>query len=299
VFVLLFQVVQAQSGQTLHIAKGKKVTLKANSIHAISYLWFQDGAVMNGYHGERITVQSPGVYTVMALGQDCDSDLSDPVTVVLDATAADVEIDMAIQHQPSKKTVILGEQYTYQLAAVNSSSSTAEKVLVTFNLPNNVNYVGLQPDYQGLVRYLTGQHILEWELDKMTANQTLFLNVEVAANKEGLANSLAQITAKQKDPNLKNNQDQAQVSVLYLFIPNVITPNGDGFNDVFYIDGLEQYKTNRLIIFNRFGQEVYVRRNYTNDWNGQGLNKGTYYYILEVELNGVNNQVFKGYITLM
>src|SRR5690606_31276079 len=72
-----------------------------------------------------------------------------------------------------------------------------------------------------------------------------------------------------------------------LSIPNTFTTNGDGLNDVFVIKGLDQYSDNELIILNRWGNQVYMERNYANDWTGEGLNEGTYYYIIRVrELSG-------------
>ncbi|UEG55055.1 CshA/CshB family fibrillar adhesin-related protein [Mucilaginibacter daejeonensis] len=82
-----------------------------------------------------------------------------------------------------------------------------------------------------------------------------------------------------------------------LKIPNVFTPNGDGVNDVFEIRGIEKFTQNELIIVNRWGNEVFHQTNYRNTWTGEGLNEGTYYYILKVKSN--DWQVAKGYVTLM
>lgn len=83
-------------------------------------------------------------------------------------------------------------------------------------------------------------------------------------------------------------------------IPTLFTPNGDGLNDVFEIRGLEQYDQNTLIIVNRWGNEVYHQTNYQNNWAGDGLNEGTYYYVLRVKNNADTDwKTFKGYTTLI
>ncbi|WP_343534536.1 Ig-like domain-containing protein, partial [Pedobacter sp.] len=87
------------------------------------------------------------------------------------------------------------------------------------------------------------------------------------------------------------------VKVTGFFIPNVITPNGDGKNDAFVIVGLENYNNAQLTIFNRWGNEVYRNTNYKNTWTGDGLNEGTYYYLLRLK-DGEKEQVFKGWILL-
>ena len=90
------------------------------------------------------------------------------------------------------------------------------------------------------------------------------------------------------------------VSGSTLFIPNLYTPNGDGVNEAFEIRGLELFAQSDLVIVNRWGNEVFKANNYQNTWTGEGLNEGTYYYILRVkESVGSEWQVFKGYITLI
>ena len=65
-----------------------------------------------------------------------------------------------------------------------------------------------------------------------------------------------------------------------LVFPNVITPNGDGKNDYFFIKDLNKVPINHLVVFNRWGKVVYEKDNYQNDWNGGGVADGVYYYIL-------------------
>ncbi|QIL42615.1 gliding motility-associated C-terminal domain-containing protein [Pedobacter sp. HDW13] len=85
-----------------------------------------------------------------------------------------------------------------------------------------------------------------------------------------------------------------------LIIPNLFTPNGDGNNDTFEIRGLEFFDANDLVIVNRWGNEVYKASNYQNNWTGEGLNEGTYYYVLRVKADASAAwQVYKGYITLI
>lgn len=63
-----------------------------------------------------------------------------------------------------------------------------------------------------------------------------------------------------------------------LRIPNTFTPNGDGLNDLFEIEGLEGFDRVELVVVNRWGNEVYRSDNYRNTWDGGNLTEGTYYY---------------------
>jgi hypothetical protein len=63
-----------------------------------------------------------------------------------------------------------------------------------------------------------------------------------------------------------------------MHVPNVLTPNKDGFNDSFFIEGLPRYS--KLIIRNKKDKEVYKSENYRNDWDGGDLPAGTYQFEL-------------------
>jgi gliding motility-associated-like protein len=89
-------------------------------------------------------------------------------------------------------------------------------------------------------------------------------------------------------------------------IPEAFTPDGDGINDVFVIEGIELYPNNTISIFNRWGVLVYQESNYQNNWNGttqstftlggQDLPTATYYYVFDSMDENVG--VLKGYIYL-
>ncbi|MEO9532037.1 MAG: gliding motility-associated C-terminal domain-containing protein [Crocinitomicaceae bacterium] len=71
-----------------------------------------------------------------------------------------------------------------------------------------------------------------------------------------------------------------------LVVPNLFTPNGDGFNDNWVIANLDGFLDNQVSIFNLYGQLIYQAGPYNNDWDGTyagaNLPDGTYYYILEL-----------------
>lgn len=76
-----------------------------------------------------------------------------------------------------------------------------------------------------------------------------------------------------------------------IVIYNVITPNGDGVNDTWLIDGLQYYPSSVVYIFNKWGDMLYEKKGYDGRWNGVNnkgelLPDGTYYYLLK--LNEVN-----------
>jgi gliding motility-associated-like protein len=66
---------------------------------------------------------------------------------------------------------------------------------------------------------------------------------------------------------------------------NGFSPNGDGMNEVFFIQGIEDYPESVTVIYNRWGARVFEEKGYRNTWkgtfNGKDLPDGTYFYYLE------------------
>ncbi len=89
-----------------------------------------------------------------------------------------------------------------------------------------------------------------------------------------------------------------------IIIHDAFSPNNDGFNDFWVITGIENYPNNKVLIFNRWGNKIYEKNGYLNEWDGTNmfgvsvgneLPNGTYFYILETN-NG--SEAIKGYIYL-
>jgi gliding motility-associated-like protein len=59
--------------------------------------------------------------------------------------------------------------------------------------------------------------------------------------------------------------------------PNVITPNGDSQNEYFVFKDVVPGSVS-LLIFNRWGKQVFYSNAYLNNWNGPDLAGGVYYY---------------------
>lgn len=71
-----------------------------------------------------------------------------------------------------------------------------------------------------------------------------------------------------------------------LTLPTGFTPNGDGANDYFVILGIDQHPVNTFKVFNRWGNLVYEKQNYANEWDGRNSNNdelpdGTYFVLFE------------------
>ncbi|MDA8629837.1 gliding motility-associated C-terminal domain-containing protein, partial [Bacteroidia bacterium] len=90
---------------------------------------------------------------------------------------------------------------------------------------------------------------------------------------------------------IPNNRDSDPCEPI---IPNGFSPNGDGVNDNFQIPGIEAYKNNKVIIYNRWGNVVYQASRYQNQWDGTSntgirvldtdgkVPDGTYFYFVDL-----------------
>ena len=91
-----------------------------------------------------------------------------------------------------------------------------------------------------------------------------------------------------------------------IFVPQGFSPNNDGKNDYLVIKNIELFPNNIIYIYNRWGNIVYEKEGYANEWDGYPnvknilgdgrLPEGTYYYVLE--LNDEAGTKLNGYIYL-
>jgi gliding motility-associated-like protein len=80
-----------------------------------------------------------------------------------------------------------------------------------------------------------------------------------------------------------------------ILIPNIITPNNDGTNDIFQLNF--QYES--IVIYNRWGQQLFESNNNEAHWSGRTTSgnevpDGTYYYLITTK-----KETFKGFVQVI
>lgn len=99
--------------------------------------------------------------------------------------------------------------------------------------------------------------------------------------------------------------DQATITVSSLIdIPNSFSPNDDGANDTWIIQGADLYPNASMKVYSRWGQPVFETIGYTElkawdgtDQRGKPVAEGVYYYVFD--LRDSEEQVFKGSLTII
>ncbi len=82
---------------------------------------------------------------------------------------------------------------------------------------------------------------------------------------------------------------------LDLEVYTVITPNGDGKNDLFTIKNIDKFPRNKAELFNRWGVRLFSKTDYKNDYSPTDLEPGDYIYKVDVG----DGRIFSGIVSIL
>ncbi|MTE27258.1 DUF7507 domain-containing protein, partial [Winogradskyella ouciana] len=214
-----------------------------------------------------------------------DGEPDDP-TITFVNSIFDLEVDKVVDElQP-----VVGDEVTFTIEVANVGNVTATNVVISEQIPSGYVFVsaittaGTYSDIDG-----------EWIVGQLDPDQVEILQITVEVLGIGdYANTVFVLNADGgTDVNPSNDEDTAAVDPICLTIYNEFSPNGDGVNETFVIDCLERFPNNKLEVYNRWGNIVYTKNGYLNDWDGTSngravinqsdkLPVGTYYYVLDL-----------------
>jgi gliding motility-associated-like protein len=208
-----------------------------------------------------------------------DQDATIPYRTPVDATAGTYYIRATTTGFSSIKPVVVT---VYRIPSVNAGSdqSLEYKFGTTMNAEIAYNYE------TGLWSVISGTGLFS---DASSANSSVN-NLSLGENKFlwSVTNGVC-----------PESHDTVMIIVHELVIKTLITPNMDGRNDYFVLDGLSSRDKPELVIFDRRGVQIYKNENYDNQWNGidykgNPLPDDTYFCIIKT----VEGRKITGYIVI-
>lgn len=282
------------AGSAPSVCGGKTQPLTATPGDLYAYRWYLDGNRYGTDSGSVLATTQPGNYTVVAATDaGCTSTGSAPVEVSSRCEVSQ-QADVALRKTVSAGPYSLQQPVTYTLTVVNNGPGMATSLSIVDSLsPNLGEPAGYSGFYNGINR------ALYWNVPSLAPEDSVVFTFSIPlAILDNVANT-ASVSSASPDPDPSNNRSTAMIyEDAGLFIPNAVSPNGDGKNDRFLIVGLDRYPGSSLTVFNRWGNEVYHTDNYANDWSGSALSDGTYFYILLLNTSH-GKEAHKGWVEIL
>ncbi|MBN3521424.1 DUF11 domain-containing protein, partial [Algoriphagus lutimaris] len=211
------------------------------------------------------------------------------------------QVDLNVSKTSFEAEIFEGDVFDYEIVVTNGDTP-ASNVIVTDNLPTGVTYLRNEVTENSSGATVTDNvsgTAITWTIPVLAADASVTIRVTVKAGAAGTITNTVIVGSDEDDTDESNNQDDDVNTILPFHIPNVITPNNDGDNDTFVIQGLDKFVSNEITIFNRYGDHVLEQENYKNDWNAPGQVAGTYFYVLTTVDSNNKTHEFKGWIQVI
>lgn len=238
-------------------------------------------------------------YVLTEVGNPVNSDAASVTFQILNK-----EIILSLTKTSNSIEIFEGDTFDYIIELTNTGNTSVSDVTITDNLPFGISYqfsVMESENISDVITEVSGRNI-SYKIQNLPRGGRLRIILTVKADQLNnpsplpIVNTVV-VTSSEVE---EMNSTASDTNVINpFFIPNVITPNGDGKNDAFEIRGLTRFASTNLVIFNRYGDHVYESKDYQNDWAATGLPNGTYYFVLQTtDAEGRSNE-FKNWIQVI
>lgn len=212
----------------------------------------------------------------------------------------------------SVRTVSPGEEVTFYIYVHNKGNVAITTLTVNDVIPFGMTFKSIKDGGS----YNQTASTVNWSIDNVAAGATATVRftVTIDSHLEGIKTITNTAKVQTKDTSIytigcdpNDSKCDGKVGTVLavaggtkdLFISTVVTPNGDGKNDFFYVRGIEKYPNSALHIFNRWGNTVYESKSYQNNWSASGLSEGTYYYQFDLMNQDGTIKTYKGWVMII
>jgi gliding motility-associated-like protein/uncharacterized repeat protein (TIGR01451 family) len=212
------------------------------------------------------------------------------------------EVNLAVNKTSNGVEIFEGDEFIYEITVTNIGGVDATEVVVSDILPHEVTFLSQEtisnPSNSQIIFSGDGSQLI-WKIEKLEADETIVIQVRGKAGDPGMITNVVSVSSSEVDSDEIDNQDDDVNTILPFHIPNVITPNQDGDNDSFVIQGIDKFESNEITIFNRLGDHVFETKDYQNDWDANGQPAGTYFYVFNGKDRDGREHEFKGWIQVI
>src|SRR5690606_2553160 len=254
---------------------------------------------------------------------DDDSVFEDDPTVTTLCAVSSISLEKVgvFNDENGNGSAQVGETITYTFTVYNTGQTTLSNIIIQDDaLPGLVMQGGpivqLLPGAVDNTTYTATYTISQQDIERLSiTNQALVTAVDSSGN---TITDLSDDPTNFDDVDIDNDGDPDDATVTVLPDPadddfrifNAISPDGDGQNDFFRIEGIENYPDNNLKIYNRWGVLIYeadaygvngkVFRGFSDGRvtisKNEALPTGTYFYILTRRIANQETLINKGYL---
>lgn len=278
----------------VNICAGESTTLTAaGATGTQTYLW------NNSSTTSAITVSTTGTYTVQIQDGNCTSAASTGVVVNVSAIPATPTIAGNTTYcsgtaGSTLSSSVTGDSYIWTGSTVTSQSITAAAGTYTVQVVENActsavsapvttaetatPTVTVSPaqaaidNGESVTLTASGATTYNWSSGETTAAITVSPTVTSTFTVTGQNGACTSAPASVL----------VTVNDIVVRIPTGFSPNGDGENDTWQIEGINQFPAADVKVINRWGQTIFEKNGgYTQNWDGDDMPSGTYYYVVD------------------
>lgn len=292
------------------ICPGGQITLEAVNIDSANYEW-NDGSTAS-----MLEIDAAGLYHLKVDVAGCErtdsiqiglapSPIVDlgPDTIICDGDSLLLSIednaDQYIWNDGSiNPSLLVNSSGMYSITATIGMCEQRDSILITLESkpedPEPIKLIKCEEESIELKAAIDGKEYIWQNASKLQ---------DFTAEKSGLywVDIFSSCYTLRQEFQVEEETCNCEVAV-----PTVFTPNGDGFNDIFkpkLTTGTSNY---HMIVFDRWGKQLFESRDASQLWEGRYLDKqmppGIYFWVLSYRCRENGQEVgktLKGYLTLI
>ncbi|MBK7964966.1 MAG: gliding motility-associated C-terminal domain-containing protein [Bacteroidetes bacterium] len=285
-------------------------TLDAGTLSNATYQWFNGGTSIGGATNSTYTPTGAGSYSVdVTIPPGCTGSGNMTLTINAAPVFTVSDQDICSDGQANLDAGIAGATYAWSnggntqaittsaagtysvVVSLNNCSATDTAIVTVYNYPVAPTVAcnpGTSP-YKFVYVWTAVAGVASYEVSEDGGVTWIPANLPSGPESHGVNVTIPDFTVRAIGSGLCKTGAASDPTACEVTIPNIFTPNGDGKNEFFEIDNIEQYPNNNVQIFNRWGKEVYNEGGYNNStkkFDGKDSPDGVYFYIVDLG-NGV------------